>query len=204
MSAPPPASAEAWNEPAISGLTAQTVSSFEEYLELEAVEHERVLELVSGQVREKNIGVYERCVASLLHFEIRLFLRESGAGGFVLDDRTLYRCFEDPLTGRKPDVSFIAPGRIDAAGLRAGHLTLAPDLAVEVLSPDDLHGEVRAKEIAYLAAGVRMLWRVDTENTEVAVYTSEGSQGLFMETVELSGGDVLPGFRLPVSRIFID
>ena len=202
MPAPPPASAEASIHAPNSA--ARTASSFEGFLELDAAERERVLELVNGQVLEKTIGAYESCVASLLHFELRLFLRESGTGGFVLDDSTLYRCFEGPLVGRRPDVSFIAEGRIDAMGLRSGYLTIPPDLAVEVVSPNDLHGQVRAKEKAYLAAGVRMLWRVDTENREVTVHAPEGSRGPLVETDELSGGDVLPGFRLPVSRIFID
>jgi Uma2 family endonuclease len=77
----------------------------------------------------------------------------------------------------------------------------APDLAVEVLSPDDRWTEVEAKVDEYLAAGTVRVWVVDARRREVHVFGAGGRSRLGGEQV-LEGEELLPGFRLPLSELF--
>jgi Uma2 family endonuclease len=108
----------------------------------------------------------------------------------------------DPDTVRAADVLFIAAGRL--AGVEGeGFLPIAPDLAVEVVSPGDRWSEVLTKVNEYLAAGVRLVWVVDPRTETVHVYRLGRVEQLSADDT-LDGGDVLPGFALLVSEIFAD
>jgi Uma2 family endonuclease len=77
----------------------------------------------------------------------------------------------------------------------------APDLAVEILSPDDRMTRVQRKVRFYLANGVRLLWLIDPDNRIVTVMSTPDQSLVLTEDDELDGGDVLPGFRVPVRDI---
>jgi Uma2 family endonuclease len=79
----------------------------------------------------------------------------------------------------------------------------APDLAVEVVSPGDRAGEVLAKVHEWLDAGCRAVWVVDPQTRTVAVHRSRNEIAVLQSTDTLSGGDLLPGFSVPVSEIFV-
>ena len=105
----------------------------------------------------------------------------------------------DPDTVRGPDVWFISRHRLDPDADVEGFSDIVPDLAVEVVSPGDTYAEVTDKVDEYLRAGVRMVWVVDPRFHKVTLYP--GGQ-ILSEPDTLTGGEVLPGFSVPVSRLF--
>ena len=79
---------------------------------------------------------------------------------------------------------------------------LAPDLAVEVLSEGNTKQEMERKLKDYFFAGVRLVWYIDVKKRTVEVYTSPDQGVTLTEGQNLDGGDVLPGFRLPLRQLF--
>lgn len=121
--------------------------------------------------------------------------------GLVLAADTGFKLATDPDTVRAPDIAFIRRDRLpDPEPL--GYLDLAPDLAVEVLSPGDRPGEVLAKVADWLDAGTRLVWVVDPTRRLVRVYRADGSQSVVAENDVLDGEDVLPGFACRLSAIW--
>jgi Uma2 family endonuclease len=106
----------------------------------------------------------------------------------------------DPDTVRAPDVAFTRAERV-APPVR-GFVPAAPDLAVEVLSPDDRPGYVRDKVAEWLEAGTLAVWVVDPRERTVTVHEPQQTPLVLGETDSLSGGDVLPGFELALHDIF--
>ena len=82
-----------------------------------------------------------------------------------------------------------------------GFAELAPDLVVEVLSPDDRPGGVLAKIGDWLNAGCRLVWIVDPRRRHVRVYRADGSESIVTEAGTLDGEDVLPGFSCTLASI---
>jgi Uma2 family endonuclease len=105
-------------------------------------------------------------------------------------------------TVRAPDLGFIRAERLPN-GLPAGHIPLAPDFAVEVVSPTDRASEVEKKVAQYLQYGVRLLWIVYPDTKTVVVYTPNGTQRVGIDGT-LDGGDVLPGLEIRMRDIFTD
>ena len=83
-----------------------------------------------------------------------------------------------------------------------GYIYIAPDLAVEVVSPNDTAYEVWRKVLEYLDAGVALVWVIDPEARTAQIYRRDGSTDLLREDGELSGEDVLPEFRCRLATIF--
>ena len=127
---------------------------------------------------------------------------EANDSGWILPADASYQCFPDaPTRVRKPDVSFIKRGRLPGERLPKGHCPIAPDLAVEVLSPRDLSSRTIKKIEEYLQAGVSLVWIVDPAMRTVQIHRKDGSIVELHENDELTGEDVLPGFRCLVSDI---
>jgi Uma2 family endonuclease len=106
-----------------------------------------------------------------------------------------------PDTVRAPDVALILNEHLPAID-PPGYFEGAPDLAVEVISPNDRASEVLAKTQDWLAAGCRTVWVVDPHTQTVAVYSGGGHAAILESSDTLTGGDLLPGFSLPVAEIF--
>lgn len=108
-----------------------------------------------------------------------------------------------------PDIAFVGAARLadqppaGSAGRRR-HLRVAPDLAVEVPSPDQYRPEMAAKARQYLAAGVRLVWVIWTNRREVDVWQPGSDQPTATLRGDdwLDGLDVIPGFRFPVFELF--
>jgi len=81
-------------------------------------------------------------------------------------------------------------------------LVIVPDLVVEIISPDDTYRHINRKVAAYLTDDVRLIWVIDPEPRSVLVYAPNIPQTLFSIADTLTGGDVVPGFELPVSALF--
>ncbi len=159
-------------------------------------------ELVDGRLVERNVGVLSSWVGGRLHRFIDVFIDEQDLGWAWPGDQG-YECYLDsPGKVRKPDVSFIRLERMPQGPTSEGYITIPPDLAVEVLSPNDLAYEVENKVVEYLAAGVLLVWVINPETRTIHIHRHDGSVGWLREEDELSGEDVLPGFRCPVSSLF--
>ncbi|MHC4548638.1 MAG: Uma2 family endonuclease [Planctomycetota bacterium] len=120
--------------------------------------------------------------------------------GTIYAAETGFLLSRNPDTVRAPDVAFVCAER-EVASTR-GFLPGAPDLAVEVLSPDDRPGYVREKVAEWLEAGARAAWVVDPHARTVTVHAPQRAPRVLHEADTLRGGDVLPGFALAVRAIF--
>lgn len=160
-------------------------------------------ELVDGQLVETSMSMESSWIAGEVHFHIRSYLA-ANPSGMVLPEGTTYRCFpDDPDMVRKPDVSYLREGRLPPGQFEHGHCRIAPDLAVEVISPNDLHVDLTRKLEDYFSAGIPLVWVVEPELRLITVYEQGGQsirQVRFGE--ELTMGELLPGFRVAVAELF--
>lgn len=122
--------------------------------------------------------------------------------GRVYSTELGFRIRRDPDTVRAPDVLFVIANRLRAGPPSSGFLEMAPDLVVEVVSPNDTAAEVQREMEDWLAAGVRLVWVVYPETESVVVYRSRTDHALLKIDDTLDGGDVLPGFSVPLKEIF--
>ena len=103
---------------------------------------------------------------------------------------------------RAPDAAFIAKARIPETGIPKTYWPFAPDLAVEVTSPSDRFSAVQTKIAEYFSAGTRLVWVIEPATRIVYTYRSAHDVQALGEDDELSGADVLPGFRYALGRLF--
>jgi len=159
-------------------------------------------ELVDGLLVDRNMGFLSSFVGTVVIRLISPFVAERSLGWVVGADCG-YQCFPDELNKvRKPDVSFIALSRLAGQSLPTGFVRIAPDLAVEVISPNDLDVETDQKVDDYLRAGVKLVWVINPQSRTVLVYRADGSIVGLRDHDQLSGEDVVPGFKCPVSDLF--
>jgi Uma2 family endonuclease len=135
-----------------------------------------IILLLRGYAKKKNLGKV---------------LTESG-----------FRIAAEPDTVRSPDVSFLAQDKIPAGGLAKGFISGSPDLAVEVVSPNDTASQIQDKVQDYLAHGTRLVWVVYPQQRIVIVHYPDGTAKTLHEADSLSGENVLPGFSCQVKEIF--
>jgi len=120
--------------------------------------------------------------------------------GRVLAAETGFTLKRDPDTVRAPDVAFVRADRLPAT-VPLGFAELAPDLAVEVLSPSDRAGAVLAKVADFLEAGTSLVWVVDPQRRTARVYRADGSLALLDVSDSLLGEDVVPGLVISLAEI---
>lgn len=161
-------------------------------------------ELVNGELVERNMSYWSSFIGSIISYLLNAYCFESKRGWVAASDAS-FQCFpDDPQKVRRADVSFIRLDRLTSAMATAkGHMPLAPDLAVEVVSPGDLYYEVDAKTEEWLAAGVQLVWIVNPRNRTVTIRRADGTSTVLHENDELTGESVIPGFRCRVSELFL-
>lgn len=160
-------------------------------------------ELVRGElIKMSPTGHLHGLIEGNLFAALRAWLVERGVeSGRVLVGEVGIYTHRDPDTVRGADVAYISAERFAQVESRS-YLDVAPELVVEVLSPDDRWAVVMEKLGEYFDAGVRMVWLVDPKNRQIYVYRGPTSIKRFREGGELSAEDVLPGFRVAVSTLF--
>jgi len=160
----------------------------------------RLFELVDGVLVEKVMGYWESVLAIELARFLGNFVKRRKLGT-IAGEAGMLRLF--PGLVRIPDLSFISRARLakHRAAL-APILPLAPDLAVEVVSAGNTPREIARKIREYFNSGCRLVWVVAPRSKTIAVYTSPAKPIVLKETQTLTGGDVLPGFRLPLKKLF--
>jgi Uma2 family endonuclease len=159
-------------------------------------------EFVDGQWVERQMGSKSSRTGVILITHLNLHA-EAQQLGFVLGSDGGYKIFPHaPKLVRYPDVSFIRRGCLPNDELPDGHMLLPPDLAVEVVSPNDQAEEIETRVQDYLSAKVRLIWVVYPKARCVRVICLDGSARQLQSADELQGEDVLPGFSLRVERLF--
>ncbi len=128
-----------------------------------------------------------------------LVVEEAGIGEVFLEAG--YKLSDNPPTWIQPDLSFVRPGR--TAGV-TGYLTGAPDLAVEVVSPSDTPADLDRKVEALLAAGGMMVLVIFPDTRRVRVFRRDGTSFSLGAHDTLSAPDLLPGWEMPVAKLFED
>lgn len=178
--------------------TPQQVVTAEQLLQTAGPER---CELVRGElIMMTPAGFDHGSIVINISFFLTGFIREHHLGR-VTGAETGFQIGRDPDTVRAPDVAWVRADRVPSGPI-PGFFQGPPDLAVEVLSPGDRAGELLDKVQQWLDAGCRAVWLIDPQRRTVAVYDAQQHQVLRSDTDELTGGDLLPGFHLPLADIF--
>lgn len=159
-------------------------------------------ELVTGEIRKMPPAGSEHGYRALrIASRLERYVDANGLGR-VYTAETGFKLASDPDTVRAPDAAFVSRERVERAGRVAGFWPGAPDLAVEVVSPNDTHAQVVEKALAWLEAGCRMVLVADPERATVTVYRSREDIRILTTGETVDGADVVPGWRLPVTEVF--
>ena len=170
--------------------------------QLAAMPNRKDFELVDGRLVEKKMGNKANWIASNLARMLGNFVAEHNLG-WVFTSEAGYRLDpERPNLLRKPDVSFVRFGRLPGEEPADAYDNLAPDWAIEVISPNDTVLELDEKLDEYLAAGVRLVWVINPDIRTVKVYRPGSAIDEYRNGDGLSGGDVIPEFQCSVSNLF--
>ena len=176
----------------------ETLITAEQLLQMPAVEH---CELVRGElIKMSPTGLEHGRVANRISVRLGLYVEQHQLG-IVTTAEAGFQIAHNPDSVRAPDVAFISAARVPKNPL-AGFFDGPPDLAVEVLSPNDRAGEVLAKIQELLQAGCRMVWLVDPVTQTVTVYHERRNAQILSKQDAISGDDLLPGFSMPVAEFF--
>jgi Uma2 family endonuclease len=159
-------------------------------------------ELVRGELRTMPPASHGHGgIAGLFHIKLGNYVLEHKLGR-VYSAETGFLLTRNPDTVRAPDIAFIRQERVSAQEGPGGYWPGAPDLAAEVISPGDLYTEVAEKVEDWLDAGTRMVVVIDPRKRHVTIYRSKTEVEFLTEADTLNGGEVVPGWQLPVAEIF--
>lgn len=159
-------------------------------------------ELVSGEIKMRapaggEHGDFGLNIGAMLRAAVRArkLGRAYGADtGFIIS--------RNPDTVLAPDAAFVRSGRLPGGKSPKTFIPLAPDLAVEVLSPGDSVAKAKRKIDQYLAAGTQIVWLVRPARGTVTVYEKNQKPRDVGIGETLTAGDVIPGFCVAVAEIF--
>ena len=159
-------------------------------------------ELINGVLYEtvaagkRHARVAGRMITGFNNFVIPRRLGQVGGtdGGVLIE--------QNPDTVREPDVYFVSANRMPLDDESDGYLEVMPELVVEIVSPNDRAPEVEEKITMWLEHGVSMALEVRPATKTITVHRPGASPVTLTGGDVLDGGDVLPGFSLPLSEIF--
>lgn len=174
-----------------------TVAEFERIL-AQPENRERLLELINGEIVEKMPTEEHGIIVLRIGSRMLLVVETNHLGRVGVEIR--HRNPDDDYNDRLPDISFTADTTTPV--VTQGAVLRFPDLAVEVKSPHDSYRQMRDKAEFYLANGVKQVWLVYPEKQIVEIYRADGEIHILTEADTLDGGDVLPGFAMPLAEIF--
>lgn len=180
--------------------TAVMTMTVEEFLAASTPEGKA--ELIRGELRVTPPAGGPHGLAGVnLVLALGVYARQHGLGR-VFGDGVGYELVRLPNTVRVPDASFVRAEQLPAGGLGPGLVKLAPDLAIEVLSPSETASELEEKLDDNLTSGTRLIWVVDPTRRTVRILSSDAPVRTLREGELLEGGSVVPGFTMPVSDVF--
>ncbi|MFN0121711.1 MAG: Uma2 family endonuclease [Blastocatellia bacterium] len=122
--------------------------------------------------------------------------------GVTLATGTGFHLGSNPDTVLAPEIAFVRQARVQANGLPEGFWPGPPDLAVLVVSPNDSYREISDKVAEWLSAGTKEVWVVNPKRKTLTIHRSMTEALTLGASDELDGGQLLPGFRLRIEKIF--
>lgn len=159
-------------------------------------------ELVNGELRTKSFAGHQHGkITAIFAWRLAQHVEAEKLGG-VYAAGTGFLLWSDPDTVRAPDVAFISRARVEAAGKVEGYWHGAPDLAVEVVSPNDTFTEIEEKALAWLEAGTRAVLVINPRKRAVTVTRSLRDITILTHKDLLQLEDLLPGCSLQVRDLF--
>jgi Uma2 family endonuclease len=177
---------------------AKRLITAEEFARMPGSKH---MELIRGEVRVtmppgKEHGAVALAIGTLLHLWVK-----QGAGGEAGVEAGFILA-HDPDVIRGPDVYYVSAGRIPSDDKSSAFWTIAPDLAVEVISPSETADDIREKIRDFLSAGTQLVWVVFPRTQEVVVHTPDGFARTYGADDVIEYPDLLPGFSCKVAELF--
>jgi Uma2 family endonuclease len=158
-------------------------------------------ELVRGELRKMPpAGDIHGKIAGKF-WRLGRYVEEHHLGAFYVAE-TGFQLASDPDTVRAPAVAFVRRERVEEVGDIEEYFPGASDLAIEVISPSDTYTKVKEKVIEWLDAGTRIVMVIDPRMRMVTVYRSRSNIVILSEGEILDGGDVVPGWTMPVGELF--
>jgi Uma2 family endonuclease len=159
-------------------------------------------ELVDGQLLERPMGIESNWVSGEIFGRLREYAVRN-SHGWAFPDGLGYACFpDDPDKVRRPDGSYFSRARLPNGPRGDGFCRLAPDLAIEVISPNDVYYDIETKIDEYLEAGVRQVWIISPQSRSVVIHRPGQSAIRLQGQDELAAPDILPGFSCRVADLF--
>lgn len=161
-------------------------------------------ELLKGELRKTPpAGGEHGAVATDIGTSLNNHVKANGLGR-VFTAETGFIISYDPDTVRAPDAAFVKRERAERAGRVTGYWPGAPDLAVELVSPNDTYAQVTEKALAWIEAGTLMVLVLDPGEAwrTVTVYRSTEDIRILSESDTIDGADVVPGWKLPIAKLF--
>lgn len=173
-----------------------TLEEFEQLINLPE-NQDRLLELINGEIFEKMPTEEHGSIAGWIITFLNIYLMEHALGEATVEARHQLR--RDKKNSLLPDVSFIKGAR---ELVSEGSVPQMPDLAVEIKSPKDTYRGMRKKAEYYIENGSQLVWLIFPGKQLVEVYRPDADSEILTTEDVLTGDQVLPGFELPIEKIF--
>lgn len=154
-------------------------------------------EIVDGVKEIKMAGAKHGEICAQLTGELFGYLKANKIGKLYSSNTT----FQIGANERMPDIAFVSATRIPEEGAPSSKWEIPPDLAIEVISPNDVWEKVNEKVREYFAAGVQQVWLISQLQQQVLIYDSPTKIGIVTTEEELTS-ELLPGFRCRVAELF--
>ncbi|MDX2042422.1 MAG: Uma2 family endonuclease [Acidobacteriota bacterium] len=176
-------------------MTAATATAISEI----ALDPEFEYEIVNGKPEKKEPdGAQHGSTIMRLGTRLGTHAEANELGGVYSSNTT----FQIGQNQRLPDLAFVSNERMPEEGEVDGIAPIAPDLAIEVISPNDVLEKVTAKIEDYFAAGVHQVWLVSLRSRTVSIYDSPTKVTILTENEDLTSEAILPGFCCRIAEIF--
>ncbi len=173
----------------------------EDLLEISARDENRY-ELIRGElIQVPPAGFQHGSAAIKLGSRIQVYVEDNDLGVAFAAETGFY-LERNPDTVRAPDAGFACKENLPNGPLPSSYFEGAPDLAVEIVSPNDRMSQVQDKIQEWLLHGTKLVWVVDSKTRTLTVYRADGTAQVLKSGDMLDGGDAMPGFRLAVEKAF--
>lgn len=167
--------------------------------DLRRLEREGGVEFVNGSLVEKPSSIESAAIEATIVWLLGTWRLVSVFGAGLG-----YQCFpEEPARVRKPDISAVRRDRMNGIDRHEAFVPIPPDLAIEVMAPDDRVYEVGDRIREYRRNGFGIVWIVDPNARSVSVYPGEGRPVILRENDQIDCGSLIPDFRHKVSDFFV-
>ncbi len=159
-----------------------------------------LFELVDDRLVEKQMSFQSGETTVNLSILLGAYIKNKQLG--KLASEVTFRCFPNkPRQVRRPDLAFISASRLGQVP-DEGNVPIAPDLAIEFISPGDTISELDSKLIDYRAAAIPLIWIINPVARNIRIFRPGQRIEELIDGDQLTGDDIVPGFSVPISELF--